>query len=167
MGSDRCGRPALRARRPFPILSRLKSPLPSSPAVRKIMQGNKGSDTRPEIAIRSILHRRGVRYRKDIAPIPGLRRRADIVFTRQRLAVFIDGCFWHGCPEHYHAPRTNSGYWKAKVEKNRARDIDTNRRLLAEGWAVLRLWEHELPIHGVAVIQAALEQRRADEPSGT
>lgn len=107
------------------------------------MISNKRRDTKPELAVRSALHRAGLRYRVDHPPVPGLRRRADIAFTRQRIAVFIDGCFWHGCPEHRTRPRRNADYWGPKIERNRERDRDTNERLAAAGWIVLRFWEHE------------------------
>ena len=106
------------------------------------MQGNKGRDTRPEMAVRREVHRRGMRYRVDAAPIPTLRRRADLVFAGPRVAVFIDGCFWHGCPEHFTPPKTNPAYWLEKVRANRARDADTDDVLRAAGWTVIRRWEH-------------------------
>jgi DNA mismatch endonuclease (patch repair protein) len=107
------------------------------------MRANRGRDTGPELAVRRLLHARGLRYRVD-HPLPfDRRRRADIVFTRAKVAVFIDGCFWHGCPDHGTTPRTNSAFWSAKIGRNRARDIDTDRRLRAAGWQVLRFWEHQ------------------------
>lgn len=108
------------------------------------MQANRSRDTKPELAVRRRLHRQGLRYRVAIAPDPGLRRKADIVFTRARVAVFIDGCFWHGCPEHgRRAFQHNADYWQCKIATNTARDEDTNARLRAAGWTVLRYWEHE------------------------
>lgn len=107
------------------------------------MQAIRRTDTKPEIAVRKLLHAAGKRYRVDYAPEPSLRRRADIVFTRQRVAVFIDGCFWHGCPEHFRQPSANPDYWGPKLTQNRERDIDTTTRLLAAGWTVMRFWEHE------------------------
>jgi DNA mismatch endonuclease (patch repair protein) len=114
----------------------------SSDAARKIMQGNRGRDTRPELALRSALHGVGERFLVD-APLPGLRRRADILFSRARVAVFVDGCFWHGCPDHFRPPKTNARYWREKVERNRERDLETSRALAADGWTVVRIWEHE------------------------
>ncbi|GEN80516.1 DNA mismatch endonuclease Vsr [Actinotalea fermentans] len=103
------------------------------------------SGTSPELLLRRELHRRGRRYLVH-RPIPGLpRRRADLVFTRWRLAVFVDGCFWHGCPEHGVMPRSNSEWWGWKLEMNRERDRDTDQRLRELGWTVLRVWEHESP----------------------
>ncbi|WP_100365085.1 DNA mismatch endonuclease Vsr [Diaminobutyricimonas aerilata] len=121
------------------------------------MRSNRGRDTKPELAIRRLLHAAGYRYRVDTAPIPGMRRRADIVFTRRRIAVFIDGCFWHGCPQHYTAPKTNADFWARKVEANRARDSDTDRTLRAAGWTVLRVWEHESPAEMFAAVRSAME----------
>jgi DNA mismatch endonuclease, patch repair protein len=109
------------------------------------MQGNRKRDTRPELALRSELHRRGLRYRVDAKPLEGLRCRADIVFRRQKLAVFVDGCFWHGCSEHGTAPRTNASYWTAKIARNVERDQVNGEKLTAAGWSVIRVWEHEVP----------------------
>lgn len=108
------------------------------------MQANRSRDTKPELDVRRALHRLGLRYRVAIAPEPALRRRADIVFTRARVAVFIDGCFWHGCPEHRRTVfNHNMEYWPAKIAANVARDADTTERLEQAGWQVLRFWEHE------------------------
>lgn len=110
------------------------------------MLANKRRDTSTELAVRRELHSRGLRYRVDFAPVTGLRRRADIVFTRARIAVFIDGCFWHGCPIHGTAPKRNADYWGPKLAANVARDRDTDARLSEAGWIVARFWEHESPI---------------------
>jgi DNA mismatch endonuclease (patch repair protein) len=107
------------------------------------MLANKRRDTSTELAVRRELHSRGLRYRVDFPPVPSLRRRADIVFTRARIAVFIDGCFWHGCPIHGTAPKRNADYWGPKLAANRDRDRDTDRRLTDAGWIVMRIWEHE------------------------
>jgi DNA mismatch endonuclease (patch repair protein) len=125
------------------------------------MKGNKRADTQPERALRSELHRRGLRFRKDhFLPIRDARGiRADIVFTRARVAVFVDGCFWHGCPEHGHAPRRNTGYWEPKLERNRKRDRLVTERLAEDGWRVIRLWEH-VPIDDAAEIVASSVQAR-------
>lgn len=116
-----------------------------APGVRRNMQSNKGTDTAPELAVRSILHQRGMRFRVN-TPLPfSKRRRADITFTRVNLYIFIDGCFWHGCPEHYVAPRTRPRYWSEKIASNQARDLDTTARLTSSGSTVLRYWEHTDP----------------------
>ncbi len=108
------------------------------------MQANRGRDTVPELAVRRLLHAAGLRYRIDFAPLGG-RRRADIVFTRKRIAVFIDGCYWHGCPEHATYPKRNSDYWLPKLARNIERDRETDDLLRGAGWTVLRYWEHEAP----------------------
>lgn len=113
------------------------------------MTSNRRRDTSPELAVRKLLHARGLRYLVDTPLDFDRRRRADIVFTRARLMVFIDGCFWHGCEQHYSVPATNAEFWADKRSKNMARDADTTQRLEAEGWEVLRFWEHEGPM-GVA-----------------
>lgn len=113
------------------------------------MVANRSRDTKPELRVRSAVHRRGLRYRVSARPLPGLQRTADMVFRPAKVAVFIDGCFWHGCPEHYTAPRTNAGYWSAKIERNKGRDADTDQQLQGAGWTVLRYWEHE-PTDAVA-----------------
>lgn len=120
------------------------------------MRANRRRDTTPELAIRRLLHRHGLRYRVDF-PLPfDRRRKADIAFTREKMAIFVDGCFWHGCPQHYVPPRANPDYWAAKVESNRRRDQDSAERLAADGWRVLRFWEHESPTDVVSRIEQAL-----------
>lgn len=118
-----------------------------------------GRDTKPEILIRSELHRRGLRFRVDQAPLSDMRRRADIVFTRQRVAVFVDGCFWHCCPMHATWPKNNAAWWRAKLETNQRRDRDTDRRLSEAGWGVVRIWEHEDALAAVDRIEALLRKR--------
>ena len=115
----------------------------SSVQVRMTMRGNRSKNTTPEMKLRSLLHRRGLRYRVDAPPTPGTRRRADVVFPRERIAVFVDGCFWHGCSEHYRPSTRNIAFWEEKLETNRARDTQTNETLAAAGWTVIRVWEHE------------------------
>jgi DNA mismatch endonuclease, patch repair protein len=100
-------------------------------------------DTRPELALRRLLHARGLRYRVDRVVLTGMRRRADLVFGAARVVVFVDGCFWHGCPEHATWPAHNAGFWREKIETNRLRDRDTDERLATAGWKVERVWEHE------------------------
>ena len=109
------------------------------------MAANRGRDTRPELAVRSAVHRLGLRFRVNARPITELRRTADLVFRRQHVAVFIDGCFWHGCPEHHTLAKKNRRYWSRKVEENVSRDHETRRVLEEAGWTVLRYWEHEDP----------------------
>lgn len=129
----------------------------ANPGRRRNMQANRSRDTKPELVVRRALHKRGLRYRVAIAPDPSFRRRADIVFTRARVAVFIDGCFWHGCPEHGRVSfNHNEDYWPAKLAANVARDADTTRRLRDLGWLVLRFWEHEDPAGVVEQIRLAV-----------
>ena len=106
----------------------------SSPGVRSRMQVQRTRDTAPELALRRLLHAAGLRYRVDRPPLPGLRRRADLVFGPARVAVYVDGCFWHGCPQHGTRPKANTDWWDAKLAGNRARDADTDRRLTDAGW---------------------------------
>lgn len=115
----------------------------SSRASRSVMRGNRGRDTRPELLLRSRLHGMGFRYRVAKRPVPEIRRTADLVFTRARVAVFVDGCFWHGCPEHYRPARRNSEFWNDKIDRNKERDGETDEALRARGWTVVRVWEHE------------------------
>ena len=137
----------------------------TSGAVRRAMVANRSRDTKPELLVRSAIHRRGLRYRVAARPLPELPRTADLVFRPVRVAVFIDGCFWHGCPEHYTEPRANADYWSAKVLRNKRRDADTDQRLRDAGWTVLRYWEHE-PSEQVAedIIKTVNASRRGTVP---
>lgn len=132
----------------------------SSAARRRNMQAIRSRDTKPEQVIRRLLHAKGLRYRVAARPLPDLRRTADIVFRPAKVAVFIDGCYWHGCPEHYVPPKTNQGYWSGKVAGNMARDQDTNHHLTAAGWTVLRFWEHESPDECARTILRVVLERR-------
>jgi DNA mismatch endonuclease (patch repair protein) len=107
------------------------------------MRSNRGRDTGPELALRRAVHALGLRYRVNTAPLRGVRRTADLVFTRARVAVFLDGCFWHGCPHHHTVAVTNAGFWAEKVASTRRRDRDTDARLAEAGWEAVRVWEHE------------------------
>lgn len=133
----------------------------SSATIRRKMQRQQSRNTAPELALRRVLHSLGLRYRVDRAPLPDLRRRADVVLGASRVAVYVDGCFWHVCPQHGTWPRANAEWWKTKLERNRARDVDTNIRLEAEGWKVIRVWEHE-PAEAAAVRIAALVHARRE-----
>lgn len=115
----------------------------SSPGNRRSMQGNRSRDTKPEVRLRQALHARGLRYRVCARPLPDVRRTADIVFTRKKVAVQMHGCFWHACPEHFRWPKTNAGYWRPKIERNVARDVDLQRLLAENGWQLVVVWEHE------------------------
>jgi len=113
-------------------------------------------DTGPEKELRSELHRRGFRFRVDKAPVRGLRSRADIVFGPRKLAVYVDGCFWHCCPEHGSMPKANADFWEEKLARNRERDRQTDRRLRDEGWQVIRIWEHEDAVEAADRVEALL-----------
>jgi DNA mismatch endonuclease (patch repair protein) len=124
------------------------------------MKGNVRRDTAPELAVRRELHHRGLRYRVD-HPLPmARRRRADIAFTRLKIAVFIDGCFWHGCPLHGASPSRNSDYWLPKLARNKARDAETTQMLSEAGWLVMRFWEHESSSSVADSIEAVVKKTR-------
>lgn len=118
-------------------------------------------DTQPELALRSELHRRGFRFRVDRAPVPGLRSRADIVFGPARVAVYVDGCFWHSCPEHGTRPKANADWWERKLDRNQERDRETDRVLRENGWQVVRIWEHEDPAEAADRVEVAVRTRLA------
>lgn len=118
----------------------------SSEAARRTMQSNRGRDTLPELALRHELHRLGLRYRVNLRVEPGLHRTVDIAFTRLKIAVLVDGCFWHGCPEHGTQPKSNTDFWRSKIQSTKERDAETNITLGQLGWTVLRFWEHEDPV---------------------
>lgn len=123
---------------------RVPYPEPSTPAATIIGKANRRTETKPEQRLRSELHRRGLRFRKDLLiRAGGIRTHADIAFTRRRLAVFVDGCFWHRCPEHGTSPKSNTDYWAPKLQANVDRDRRVDAALRADGWTVLRIWEHE------------------------
>lgn len=123
---------------------RVPYPEPTDAAATRVGRGNRRTGTKPEVALRSALHRLGLRFRKDFPIDTGRRKvRPDIVFTRARVAVFVDGCFWHGCPEHQVLPRANPDYWRPKLRRNVERDRETGIALAEAGWDVVRVWEHE------------------------
>jgi len=154
-----------RARRPDGGVRRRTTPMPparaSSSSARAVMIGNARADTRPERALRSHLHKRGLRFRINERPVAGMRCEADIVLRGPKVAVFVDGCFWHGCPDHNKKPRTNASYWAAKIARNVERDRANDERLRAAGWIVLRCWEHEPADIAAARVAAAVSARRA------
>lgn len=129
------------------------------------MQAIRSRDTKPERVIRSLVHAKGLRYRVAARPLPDLRRTADLVFRPVKVAVFVDGCYWHGCPEHYVSPKTNPGYWSEKVARNIARDRNTDEQLKEAGWLVLRFWEHEPSDVCAARIASAVQERRPHSPA--
>lgn len=129
----------------MPPRRRINNPAPSSEAARRRMKAAKPRDTAPEKALRSALHHRGLRFRLDQKPIRELNRKADIVFRSAKVAVFVDGCFWHGCPIHGTNAKANAEFWMQKIHQNQIRDLDTNVRLKEAGWKVVRVWDHEDP----------------------
>ena len=131
-------------------------PEPRDETIRRRMQRQRRRDTTRELEIRRALHALGYRFRVDYRMEPSLRTRGDIVFTRRRLVVFVDGCFWHGCPEHATAPKTNAEWWREKLAANVARDRRVDEELWALGWAVLRIWEHEPVERAVGRIRGEL-----------
>ncbi|MCA2357762.1 very short patch repair endonuclease [Mycobacterium intracellulare] len=138
----------------------------SSAGVRNCMQANKGRDTNPELALRSAVHSLGLRYRVSTPPLKGLRRTADLVFRKARVAVFLDGCFWHGCPQHHTVATTNAGFWADKVRRNQERDRDTDRRLTEAGWLAVRIWEHEDPRQAALKVRGVVTSRMQTTQSG-
>jgi DNA mismatch endonuclease (patch repair protein) len=116
--------------------------------------------TAAELKLRRELHARGLRFRVDKPLLRDKRRRVDVVFGPSRIAVFVDGCFWHGCPEHATWPASNQEFWREKIETNRRRDADTNDQLAESGWRVIRVWEHEDPSEAADRIEAAVRRRR-------
>jgi DNA mismatch endonuclease, patch repair protein len=130
----------------------------TSPATRKAMQANRRRDTAPEMAIRRLVHAAGLRYRVDARPLPTARHTADMIFTRARVAVFVDGCWWHGCPAHYRPPSSNVSYWAAKISRNQERDKLVDQALIEANWTVIRIWEHEAPASAAHHIESAVRR---------
>jgi DNA mismatch endonuclease (patch repair protein) len=133
----------------------------SSEGVRRSMQSNRPTGTSVEAQIRSGLHRAGLRFKKNGRPIAGLRCEVDVVFPRQKVAVLVDGCFWHGCPIHATRPVINGDWWAAKLDRNMERDRSNDQRLLGAGWTVLRLWEHEPVDIAVARVVSTVQALKA------
>ncbi|WP_236242461.1 very short patch repair endonuclease [Streptomyces sp. CC228A] len=134
--------------------------LETTPKVRARMSKQRSRDTDVEMALRRTLHAAGLRYRVHRRPLKGVRREADVVFGPARVAVFVDGCFWHGCPEHATWPRNNAAFWREKIQKNRTRDNDTDARLAEAGWVSVRVWEHENATEAAERIVALVRKRR-------
>lgn len=138
---------------------------PSSPGVSARMSLQASRDTAPEVAVRKLLHASGYRYRLN-ERVPNMSRRTiDIAFTRAKVAVFLDGCFWHGCPEHATHPKANAEWWRSKLDRNMARDRETNEHLTAAGWTVLRFWEHEAPTRVAEQVAEAVDRERRGRPT--
>lgn len=136
----------------------------TSAATRTSMRGNRRTDTKPEKALRSALHGAGYRFRKDYRlDLGNVKPRPDIVFTRARVAVFVDGCYWHSCPEHGTSPSRNADYWAPKLARNVERDREHDLALQEAGWTVVRVWEHEPIPEAVRTVEAALREWRPRE----
>jgi len=131
------------------------------------MQANRSRDTKPELELRRLLHGMGLRYRVSSRPLPARRRTADIVFRPVKVAVFVDGCFWHGCPEHKLPPKSNTEFWITKINQNSLRDGETDRELLEAGWLVIRVWEHENPRLAAERIAEAVSRRKTGGSRGS
>lgn len=123
---------------------RSRAPRAKSPTVRRVMLRNRGDELVPERQLRSQLHRIGIRFRRNCRPIDDFRCSADIVFPRERVCVFVDGCFWHGCPRHFVCPKTHADWWQEKIASTKARDKQQTAKLRAANWRVIRVWEHDL-----------------------
>jgi DNA mismatch endonuclease, patch repair protein len=134
-------------------------PEASTAAVSRRMSAQARRNTECEMQLRSVLHRSGLRFFIHRRPVAAIRREADLVFPRSKVAVFVDGCFWHGCPKHGTWPKSNAAWWRAKIEGNRERDADTDRRLKEAGWRSIRIWEHEDSNKAAARIRKTVCQR--------
>jgi DNA mismatch endonuclease (patch repair protein) len=135
------------------------TPPPSS--ATRAMKGNRSRDTKPELALRRALFARGYRYRvASRISLPGRNVRPDLVFPRKRIAVFVDGCFWHGCPEHCRMPSDPTGYWHAKIARNKDRDATVDGLLAEAGWTVVRIWEHAAIDSAADLVAAAVGARK-------
>lgn len=146
-----------------PRSPRSSPPAASSDSALGRMRRQKRTGTNPELAVRRRLSGRGLRYRVDFkVPSTGLRRRCDLAFTRARVAVFVDGCYWHRCPLHSTIPKSNTEWWVAKLDANVARDRDTDTRLVEAGWTVIRAWEHEDPTDVADRVEAIVSRQRND-----
>lgn len=128
------------------------------------MRNTRPRDTAPELALRRALHARGLRYRVNFKPAPSVRSTADIVFTKAKVAVYVDGCFWHSCPQHGNLPKANREWWRKKLENTVARDLRIERELSASGWVVLRVWEHECPADAAKMVHERV--RKPAPPRG-
>lgn len=135
--------------------------VPSSQEASRRMRRVRQKGTSPESALRRELHALGLRYRIQVPVLTEPRRVADVAFLGLRVAVFVDGCFWHGCPEHATWPKQNAELWRAKILANQERDRDTDARLQAGAWEVVRVWAHETPVAAAARIARVVRRRKA------
>jgi len=128
------------------------------------MSRQKSRNTQPEIRLRRVLHGRGLRFRVNFAPEASVRRTPDIVFTRARVVIFVDGCFWHRCPEHRTIPRTNDEWWAAKLARNAQRDRETDASFTGLGWKVVRVWEHVDPEEAADTVESLVRGLGKERP---
>ena len=135
---------------------------PPSPATSRRMANVRQKNTGAEIALRQALFGLGMRYRINFIVLKKPRRVADIAFPTKKIAIFVDGCFWHGCPLHASWPKRNSEFWEEKIRTNRHRDSDTNKRLQRKGWTVLRFWEHESPLEAAKVVAHVVTSKQKE-----
>lgn len=140
-------------------------PSPADDETSRRMSRVRRRDTQPEVSLRSLVHRLGIRYAIDVRPLDKLGRTADVVFRSAKVAVFVDGCFWHGCPLHATWPKHNKSWWRAKILRNRSRDRETDHALTGHGWISIRVWEHEDP-RPVATRLARIVRRRRKQLTG-
>jgi len=143
------------------IKRKIDKPKASSVAALRRMQAAKPKNTAPEVALRSLIHHKGFRYRIDTRPLRELNRRADIVFRKIKVAIYVDGCFWHGCLLHGTQAKANAAYWSFKIKQNQERDEDTTKILEKAGWKVIRVWEHEDPAKASEKICRVIRKRRS------
>lgn len=135
-------------------------PHPTSDAVSAVMRGNRKVGSQPEVRLRSALHALGLRFRKNHpVRLPGRVIRPDVVFTRARVAVFVDGCFWHRCPSHGNSPKANTAYWGPKLDRNVERDQEVDALLVEHGWTTLRVWEHEDALVSAQLVAVVVRDR--------
>lgn len=139
----------------------MEMPEPLDDSIRRRMQSQRRRDTALERRIRKALHRNGLRFRVDYRPEVSLRCRGDLVFTRWKVIVFVDGCFWHGCPRHATSPVNNAEWWREKLDANIERDRRNDQSLKALGWTVVRIWEHEETDEAVERVRAAVDRARS------
>ena len=139
---------------------------PSSDAARNRMKAVRRRGTLPERALWEALESLGLEFERNVRPETDLRREADVVFWEERIAVFVDGCFWHGCPLHGTLAKANAEFWKRKIERNKERDADTNAKLLERGWTVIRIWEHVDPVEAARVVAKVVEEVREGDREG-
>ena len=149
-------------------MATLPYPHPSDSSVSAVMRANRSKDTRPEVRLRSALHRRGLRFRKSYLVQAGTTRvHVDIAFPLLKIAVFVDGCFWHRCPSHGVSPSVNKAYWPVKLQRNVERDARVNDGLMSAGWRVIRVWEHEDADCAADCVAAIVNSQRSTKSTGS